>query len=47
MELLNEYELKQVVGGGISFGLGTAIVAGIAFLVSVIDGYVRPLTCRS
>ena len=46
MELLNEYELKQVVGGGISFGLGALIVGGLAFLVSVIDGYVRPLGCH-
>ncbi len=47
MQLLNEYELQQVVGGGISFGLGAAIVAGIVFLASFIDGYVRPLACRS
>ena len=47
MQLLNEYQLKQVIGGGFSLGLGALIGAGIAFLVGFIDGYVRPLACRS
>ncbi len=47
MQLLSEYELKQVVGGGFSLGLGALIGAGIVFLVGFIDGYVRPLACRT
>lgn len=44
-ELSNE-ELMEVQGGGIGFGAGLLIIAGIAFAVGVIDGIVRPLPCR-
>lgn len=45
---LNKQDLQAINGGGagiaIAFGL---IAAGIAFLIGVFDGYVRPYKCRS
>lgn len=46
MKLLSEQELKQVVGGGFSFGLGTLIGVGITFVIGLIDGFIRPLGCN-
>ena len=46
MEKLNNKELSQINGGGISFGIGCLIAAGIVFLIGVIDGYMRPLKCN-
>lgn len=45
MELKKE-DLKEINGGGISFGAGVLIGAGITFLIGLIDGYIRPLSCR-
>ncbi|MBQ3142502.1 MAG: hypothetical protein IJB82_03245 [Bacilli bacterium] len=39
-------ELKNITGGGFSWGVFTAITAGITFIISVIDGYFRPLKCN-
>lgn len=44
MQELSKQELRQIKGGGI--GLGIAIVAGVIFIIGVIDGYVRPLRCH-
>ena len=46
MQNLTMNELKQIKGGGISVGAGLLIVAGVVFLIGVIDGYVRPLNCN-
>lgn len=46
MELLKKQELKNVYGGGFSFGFLAIIGAGITFLIGVIDGYIRPLACN-
>lgn len=46
MNELNDEELMNVQGGGISFGTGLLIVAGVAFVIGVIDGIVRPLGCN-
>jgi hypothetical protein len=46
MKSLNECELKEIKAGGISLGLGLLIGAGVVFLIGVIDGYVRPLSCH-
>lgn len=43
---IREEELKKITGGGISFGTGLLIGAGLTFLVGLIDGYIRPLACR-
>lgn len=39
-------ELKQIQGGGISFGMGIFIGGALTFIIGLIDGYVRPLACR-
>ncbi len=44
-ELTNE-EMLNVNAGSISAGAVAAIVAGISFLVGILDGYVRPYKCR-
>ena len=44
MKELNKNELKQVVGGGT--GTILIIIAGVVFLIGVIDGYMRPLPCN-
>lgn len=46
MVALNDNELKNITGGGIGFGAGLLISAGIVFVVGIIDGYIRPLACR-
>lgn len=46
MHNLTNNELKQIKGGGVSLGVGLLIAAGVIFLIGVIDGYVRPLSCN-
>lgn len=46
MKQLENHELKTVYGGGISIAAGAMIVAGIVFLIGVIDGFLRPYQCR-
>lgn len=46
MKEVQTKELKAVTGGGISMTAGTLIVAGITFLIGVVDGYIRPFHCR-
>ena len=43
---LTELELKQINGGAFKFGLSAIIGAGITFLIGLIDGYMRPLSCN-
>jgi lactobin A/cerein 7B family class IIb bacteriocin len=43
---LQEEEMKQIKGGGISIWGGIGIATGIIFLIGVIDGFVRPLKCN-
>jgi lactobin A/cerein 7B family class IIb bacteriocin len=44
MKELSKKELLEIKGGGA--GTVLIIVAGIVFLIGVIDGYVRPLGCN-
>lgn len=46
MILLNENELNDIYGGGFGIGLGIAIAGIVAFIIGVVDGYVRPLKCN-
>ncbi len=46
MQLICNSELKKISGGGISFGAIFGISAGLTFLIGLLDGYVRPLSCR-
>ena len=43
---LKNNELRNITGGGISWGAAALIAAGVTFIVGIIDGYVRPLACR-
>lgn len=43
---MNELELKNIKGGGFSFGTGLLIGGFLTFLIGIIDGYIRPLACR-
>ena len=39
--------LDKIQGGGaLSAGVGIAIVAGVVFLIGVVDGFFRPLKCN-
>lgn len=43
---ISDKELLKVNGGGVSIGTIFGIAAGVTFLISVIDGIVRPLKCH-
>lgn len=43
---LTSDRLKEIQGGEITMATGCLIVAGIVFVIGVIDGYLRPLQCR-
>lgn len=45
MNKLNNNELRDISGGG-HFILGALFVSGITFIIGVIDGYIRPLSCN-
>lgn len=46
MKKLEKNELIKVNGGGMSLGLGLLIGAGVVFIIGLIDGFVRPLSCN-
>ena len=43
---ISDKELLTVEGGGVNIGVIFGIAAGVTFLISVIDGIVRPLKCH-
>lgn len=45
--MMTNEELKQISGGGISVAAGVIIVAGLSFLIGVIDGFCRPYACNN
>ncbi len=45
MKLSNE-DLLKVEGGGISFGVGLAIVSGLIFIGGLVSGYMNPKSCN-
>jgi len=47
MKTINEKELEQVQGGGVSWGLFAGIAAAITFIVGIIDGYTNPTKCNN
>ena len=46
MNVLTNKELNGITGGTIGIGGGLLIIAGIVFLIGVIDGYIRPKKCN-
>lgn len=47
MKKVEDNELKNIQGGGFSWGIAAGIVAGITFIIGVIDGYVNPVKCNN
>ena len=47
MKILNEEELKNIYGGGALFKIAMGLITAGAFVIGVIDGYLRPLKCRN
>lgn len=43
---LNNKEMKNIYGGGMSVGLLVGISAGVTFIIGVIDGIIRPKKCN-
>ncbi len=41
---LNENELMAIAGGG-GYGIIAGIGAAVAFLISVVDGFLNPIRC--
>lgn len=46
MNKLNDKELVNIKGGGISIGVVIGISALVVFVVGVIDGFVNPEKCN-
>jgi len=46
MKKINDKELEQIEGGGISWGIALGIVAAVTFVVGVVDGYINPIKCN-
>ena len=46
MKQMEKEELKTINGGGSCIVTGAIVVAGIVFLVGIIDGFLRPYKCR-
>lgn len=46
MNTLSDVELKDINGGAISWHVIGAIVGAGAFIIGVIDGFLRPYRCR-
>ncbi len=44
---LTKKEMDEVSGGGISWGIASGIIAGIIFIIGLIDGYTNPKKCRN
>ena len=46
LKKLNDIELKEVKGGIFGSKLIMSLVTGGAFIIGLIDGFLRPLKCR-
>ena len=44
--MLSNEELSNIKGGAIKTGVVAIIIAGVTFIIGVIDGYLRPLRCN-
>lgn len=46
MKKLTNEELMTIDGGAIKAGLIAGLIAGVTFIIGVIDGIFRPLKCN-
>ena len=44
--LLENEDLLQISGGGVNVSLIASIGAAIAFLISIVDGFINPNKCN-
>ena len=47
MYKVNDNNLKEIKGGGVSWGLMAGIGAVASFLVGLVDGLINPKKCNS
>ena len=47
--MLTEQELNEINGGALKLTAGGFLIAGgvISFVIGLIDGYLRPLSCKN
>lgn len=45
--VIENTQLKTINGGEITFGIGLGIGVAIVFIIGVIDGFMRPLSCNN
>lgn len=43
---INDEQLSCITAGGIKYGVLAAIGGVITFIIGVIEGYLRPLSCN-
>lgn len=44
--MLSNDELYNIKAGAFNTGIASIIIAGIVFIIGIIDGYFRPLKCN-
>jgi hypothetical protein len=44
--MINNSELLEIKGGATKYFYGIGIGAIVSFIVGVVDGYMRPLSCH-
>jgi lactobin A/cerein 7B family class IIb bacteriocin len=44
--MLSNEDLCEIKGGAIKAGVVALIIAGVTFIIGVVDGYLRPLRCN-
>ncbi len=44
--VLENKELMSISGGGFKYGIAAIVGGIITFLIGVVDGYLRPLSCN-
>jgi len=47
LEILKKEDLEEVKGGGLGIKTIMAIVSAGAFVIGLVDGFIRPLKCRN
>lgn len=47
MNKVEEKDLEKIDGGGLSWGIVAGIVAGVTFIIGLIEGYTNPSACNN
>lgn len=43
--VLTQNEQFEIIGGAVKYGIVAAIIGAGAFIIGIIDGFLRPLKC--